>query len=175
LKLEWQRFYKEVFGYTTDFSKLQIPDKANGFNWLIIHARLKLSEIFKACKERFPIESCFTEMGKVDSNRSYPEIYAIWVRDRIEADRENKNRSARYFTTPCITFEERLLLEIWYYRMTGGEHLDTTNATLCTGSHYDHSGYVPTVCWRNKLIIGFCRYEAARNYIRTRSVITIPD
>ena len=44
-----------------------------------------------------------------------------------------------------ITLEERLLLEIEYFKKTG-KHLDVENWTLCSGSRYQ-DGYVPSAYW----------------------------
>ena len=58
--------------------------------------------------------------------------YAIRVRDRVEADEELKNRSARDLQQQGIlgiTIEEREIFELKYFTETG-QHLDIVNWTL---------------------------------------------
>jgi hypothetical protein len=72
--------------------------------------------------------------------------YITYVRDRQEADEENRDRRTDSFgQDDCITLEERLLYEIVYFLETG-LHLDKERITLCVGSRYS-DGTVPGVVW----------------------------
>jgi len=151
LLAEWVRFYHEVFGIEADFTDLQIPEKRDGFNWLIIMlAGLTPNKLFAKCQERFASWKHTDDLNTIKSVRTADKTYAIWVRDRIEADEENKNKS----TNDCksegingITLEERLLLELFYHWRTG-KHLDIDNWTLCSGSR-SPDGHVPYVDWHD--------------------------
>lgn len=146
---EWQSLYRELFGQEKGFSTLRIPERQLGVDRLIVVATgmipsrsfNKLMELMLGWKYRDNLDS-ITSVRKADHD------YAIWVRDRVEADEELKNKSANDLQKEninAITLEERLLLEIKYFRETG-KHLDVQNVTLCAGSR-DPDGYVPGVYW----------------------------
>jgi len=74
--------------------------------------------------------------------------YAVWFQNTVEADENLKNLSAYILkdkNIPGITLEERLLMELKYFKETG-KHLDINNITLCAGSRYSDGG-VPGVHW----------------------------
>ena len=59
-------------------------------------------------------------------------------KSNVEADEEYKYKSADDLQKAglehnSITLKERMLLELWYFKTTGG-HLDLNNWTLCNGS-----------------------------------------
>jgi hypothetical protein len=122
------------------------------FYRLIIVARgMTPQKLYNKCAELFP---CWKWTDRnldeiITSDRTTKDgAYAVWFRDRVEADEELKNLS-----TDClkernisgITLEERLLLELIYFRETGN-HLDIQNITLCSGSRRG-DGDVPLVDW----------------------------
>ena len=151
----WQNFYNDVFGIEADFSDLRIPEKQSGFDRLIVVAKGMTPQLlYDKCKELFP---CWKWTDKnldtiVKSERTAGnDAYAIWVRNRVEADEELKNLSAgdlKEKNIPGITLEERLIYELKYFKETGA-HLDRDNITLCAGSRYS-DGVVPVVCWRGQ-------------------------
>jgi hypothetical protein len=149
---EWQAFYREVFGQEVDFSGLKIPERHKGFDRLIILAQgMTPQRLYNKCKELFPTwkwtKKDLDEI--VTSDRTAQNgAYAIWVRDRVEADKEFKNLSANELKEKNIngiTLEERLIYELKYFKETG-KHLDIQNITLCSGSCFS-SGSVPVVHW----------------------------
>ena len=152
LLVDWQNFYNELFGIETDFSDLQIPEKQEGFDRLIIVAKEMTPQLlYDKCKELF---LCWKWTNKnldkiVKSERIAKNgAYAIWVRNRVEADEELKNLSAddlKKKNISGITLEERLIHELKYFKETG-KHLDRDNITLCAGSRYS-DGDVPDVYW----------------------------
>lgn len=74
--------------------------------------------------------------------------YAIWVRDRQEADEELQNKSADDIQREGLnteTLKERILHEWCHFEETG-KHLDEKNWTICAGSRGPDGG-VPGVCW----------------------------
>lgn len=147
--MEWESLYKEVFGLDKDFSNLQISERKEGFDRLIIVAQgMTPNRIFNKLKELMKTWKYSDDLDSITSVRKTDQDYAIWVRDRAEADEELKNKSANDLQKEgvnSITLEERLLLEIKYFRETG-KHLDVENITLCAGSR-DAGGGVPGVYW----------------------------
>jgi hypothetical protein len=165
----WENFYRETFGIECDFSNLQIPKKRKGFDRLIIVAQgMTPQKLFDKCKELF---LCWRWTDKnldemVNSERTSKNgAYAVWFRNRVEADEGLKNLSANDLEKrriPGITLEERLLLELKYFKETG-RHLDVERITLCSGSRDSVVGAVPGVGWcGGKLCIDW--YDPARCY-----------
>lgn len=148
----WAQFYYEVFHIDWDFSKLRIPEKREGFDrLLVVHQGLTPEKIFAKCREFFPVWKYSNNLDEIVSDRdSKNGTYAIWVRDRQEADEEEKNKSANQFKAENAvteTLPERLIHELKYFRETG-KHLDEKNYTLCAGSRHP-SGRVPNVYWNS--------------------------
>lgn len=165
--IDWQDFYSEIFKKKMDFSDLKIPEKKKGFNRLIIVADGMTSQIiYDKCKELFP--SWIWESKTLDcysDRNAEKESYAIWIRDRVEADRELRNFSVNYLKNQGIfgiTCEERLLYELKYFLKTG-KHLDVKNLTICSGSRY-HDGNVPVIQWYDY------KLEIGRYYVNCHSV-----
>lgn len=154
LKKDWENFYRDTFKIKSNFSQIEIPEKREGFEKLIIMEKgLTAQKLFDKCKELFlSRKRTDKNLDKVvTSDRSAKEkAYAIWVRDRIEADEELKNLSADDVKKQKLiteTLEERLLQELEYFTKNK-EHLDTENVTLCAGSRCS-DGSVPHVDWRD--------------------------
>ncbi|MBI2053939.1 MAG: hypothetical protein HYT36_01205 [Candidatus Staskawiczbacteria bacterium] len=178
LLADWIKFYKEVFGLELDFSGIKIPDSKPGFDRLLVVAQgMTPQRLFDKCKELFPswkyTDKSLDEVIKSDRTGENGH-YAIWARDRVEADEENKNRSADFLRqreTPEITLEERELYELKFFKETG-EHLDMKNWTLCAGSR-NSDGDVPSAFWDDG------RFRVSWNYasnhyddLRSRSVVS---
>lgn len=151
---EWVVFYKNVFGLDCDFSSVKIPERKPGFNRLIIVAQgMTPQKLFDKCAELFPswkyTKKSLDEI--VISERTAKDgAYALWARDRIEADEENKDLSADFAKERGLigeTLEERLLHELKFFKETRG-HLDGESVTLCIGSRYT-DGLVPNAGWCN--------------------------
>lgn len=151
----WQSFYKDAFRVKKDkkdLSNLAVPGRKPGFDRLVVVIPGMTPErLFQKCRELFPAWK-WTDRnldGVVISERTAKDdAYAVWFRDRVEADEEFKNLSANNLKergTPGITLEERLLMELEYFMRTG-KHLDIQNVTLCAGSR-DSDGDVPGVRW----------------------------
>lgn len=180
IKKDWQDFYKEVFGIETDFSKIKIPEKQEGFERLIIMEKgMTAQKLFDKCKELFPVDKYDEEnLDKVVTlDRSAVEkAYAIWIRERVEADEELKGFSAYSIKMDKIateTLEERLLDEIKFFKKTGG-HLDSGGTwTLCSGSRiFDDN--VPVVYWRDEgeMRVGWEPSKRYRSWIGHRQVVS---
>ncbi|MEK9185955.1 MAG: hypothetical protein AAB863_04230 [Patescibacteria group bacterium] len=149
---DWQSFYKKFFGLDTDFSSIRIPERKSGFDRLLIIAQgFTPNRVYDACSpQNF---ACWRYVDDLDvsvthNDRVPTEHYAIWVRDRQEADEELKNISANDLQKKKIngiTLLERMVFGLKYWSETG-RHLDVKNVTLCAGSRH-RDGYVPRVCW----------------------------
>ncbi|OGY41847.1 MAG: hypothetical protein A2Y67_03265 [Candidatus Buchananbacteria bacterium RBG_13_39_9] len=159
---EWREIYRED-GIEADFSNLWIPAYKKGFDRLIVIPKgLKIQQVYDNCAKLFPCLKNFIlfprpnsgdiNLDKLVTNNDRDPAnggYAIWLRDRIEADKELKSLSANDLEKKKIsgiTLLERLLYELKYYKETG-EHLDVKNHTLCSGSR-DSIG--------NPAIVGLC-------------------
>lgn len=172
---DWQNFYQKVFGIKTDFSNLKIPEKKQGFDRLIIVVQgMTPQRLFKKCAETFPCwrwtENKFDTI--VQSERTSEKgAYAVWFRNRIEADKELKGLSANELKEgkiTGITFEERLLYELKYFMETG-KHLDKGTSTLCSGSWRSHEEFtVPTIYWGDNWLYIFW-YNSNYHSIEMRS------
>ncbi len=149
LLADWQRFYKKHFNLDKDFSTLRIPEQKEGFDRLIVVVEgMTPEKLFSAIKSLTPAWKHSDNLDAIVSERKADKDYAIWVRDRQEADEELKNKSANDLNQegiPGITLEERLLYELKFFDETG-KHLDVQKITLCAGSR-DPDGYVPGVSW----------------------------
>ena len=105
--------------------------------------------------------------------------YAIWVRERVEADEELANLSADDLVAKKakmkfadITPLERMLYELKFFMETG-KHLDIQNVTLCSGSR-DSDGSVPCACWRDSGFRVDWDYRGDRlSSLRSREVVTL--
>jgi hypothetical protein len=173
---EWERFYQEVFGISVDLENLVLPEKCDGFNWLIVVLEgMDNNRLIDKCVDCLE-DCCYTgdDLNDIKSVRTTEKTYAIWVRDRIEADEENKNKSANDCEKEGlngITLEERLLLELFYHWRTC-KHLDIQNVTLCSGSR-GPDGDVPRVYWRDgELSVDYDYPDDSDVYLRSRSAVS---
>jgi len=179
---EWQDFYQGL-GIKVDFSNLQIPGKQQGFNRLIIVAEGMTPQfLYDKCKGLF-LCGRWTDKSLdevVTSDRTAKNnSYAVWVRNRVEADEELKNLSANDLkkkSIPGITLEERLIYELKYFQETG-EHLDIDHSTLCSGSRcsvtLSPAAAVPNVGWGDGFLLVYYFYpDDAFPSLRARQVVS---
>ncbi len=152
---DWERFYQDVFGLQKNFSGLKVPSKQPGFDRLLVVAKgMTPSRIYSRMKELMPAWKYWDNLDSITSDRKADQDYAIWVRDRVEADEELKNKSANQLKQEGIqgiTLEEYLLFVLKYFKETlqggqAGKHLDIDSWTLCAGSR-GSGGRVPRVHW----------------------------
>lgn len=127
--------------------------------------------LWEECKKLFP---CWIYDEKfLDTITSERKgNYTIYFKSVQEADEENKNLSAKDLEVKGIkgiTLEERLLLEIEYFKKTG-KHLDTNSWTLCSGSRAD--GSVPGAAWDcGKFSVGWNHPGSRYDDLRARSAV----
>ena len=174
---DWIAFYRKYFNLDPDLSGLEIPDHQEGFDRLIVVAKgLTLNQVFGVCKKQFP---CYRYLEDLD-NAIRPDdrcaqngAYAIWVRDRIEADEENKNQSFNKRRTQVCDDEnilERVVHELKYFDETG-KHLDINNWTL-TSSLWS-SGSAVYACWSvDRFYVGWNDPDYSFSNLRARSAVS---
>jgi hypothetical protein len=180
---EWEKFYQKVFGLTVDLSQVRVPDPRDGFNLLVVMLQgLTAQKLFDKCKELFRawkwtdknLDEILDQAKSVHNPAN--GNYAIWLRDRVEADEELKNRSANNLqqdNVRGITLEGRLLLELFYYWKTG-KHLDVQNWTLCSGSRC-FGGSVPDVSWSSgvdRLDVSWYGPGSSDDSLRSRETVS---
>ncbi len=176
---EWEKFYKNLFGIKADFSNLQIPKKQKGFDRLIVMAQgITPQTAFNKCEELFPcqkwtnriLDEVVTHSDRIAKDSSY----AVWFRDRVEADVELRSIFADKLKEKGIlgiTLEERLIYELKFFKETK-KHLDKQIITLCSGSCYSDDG-VPVVGWRDsKLEVFWYTHSNADGPVSSRQVIS---
>jgi hypothetical protein len=149
--VDWQKFYHDEFGIAMDAASIRVPERRRGFDRIIVVAGgLTIQQVYDKCESLFPCWK-YTDSDLdtvVSRNDRDPKngTYAVWLRDRVEADEELKNKSANNLKRKGIkgiTLLERLLFGLKYFRETG-KHLDIINWTLCAGSRHS-DGDVPSV------------------------------
>lgn len=170
---DWQTFWHDL-GSKADLSGLIIPSYRNGFNRLIVDVPdVSCQEIYDQCKELFPCwkwtDKSLDEVVIFNERTAKNGSYAVWCRERVEADEELKKLSVDDIRQKCLatlTLKERLIYELKYFKETG-KHLDIDNWTLCAGSRYD-DGCVPRVRWYDDWMYVY-RFSSVYAYERLRS------
>lgn len=153
--LDWVKFYQEVFGLELDPASITLPSEREGFGWIVLVANdLTRTAVFEKCRERFAgkVWKYYDDLNKAVTvnDRESIGMYAIRVRDRVEADEEHKGKSANMAKAEGLkgmTNLERMLLELWYHWKTQ-DHLDKNTLTICSGSRYA-DGDVPNANWND--------------------------
>lgn len=145
----WNQFYRG-FGIAADFSEADIPTVAPGYRIIGITKGLTINRAIDVARSKFPVLVSCDDMDALvmKNDRTSEKAYFVAFRDRVEADEENKNKSANDLEKegkPTITLLERIVMEIEYFQRTGS-HLDIKNWTLCAGSR-SADGCVPSVSW----------------------------
>lgn len=182
---KWHQHYKDIYSVDVTFSGIQVPEFQPGFGWLIPPIpEIPTNVVWEqGCRANFPCRSHHgddLESAISTNDRSYTNgTYIVWVRDRVEADVELKNLSARQLKDKGIsgiTIDERLRLEVFYWWNTGGKnngkHLDFHNVTLCNGSRFPN-GCVPRVRQLdNELWVYRCLSGEADDSLRSRQVVS---
>lgn len=176
--IDWQRFYRDFFEIKTDFSQVKIPETQPDFDRLIVVAKgFTPNQVFEVCQKNFSCGRYTKDLDKTTkgcNDREPREHYAIWARDRQEADGELKSLSAdtlKEKNIKGITLLERLIFELKFWDETG-KHLDEKNITLCPASR-DSDGFVPFAYWLDgKFIVRWSFPQLANPRLRARAVVS---
>ena len=179
--VQWEALYRE-FGIAADLTGLRIPAKRRGFDRLIVVPRgIKIQQAYNACASTFPCwkwtgEDLDAVVSENDRDPNRDGAYAVWMRERAEADEEWKNKSANQLRERkilTITLLERLLYELKFFKETG-RHLDIANVTLCSGSRF-RDGRVPDVSFdefSGEVRVLWCDPGDADGVLRSREVVS---
>ncbi len=127
------------------------------------------------CKKQFNCLNLSQLVTKNDRN-PHPLIYAVWIRDGVEADKETQglsaNNLAKKKNVKGITLLERLLFELKYFSETK-KSLDLESITLCSGSRCS-DGSVPSVCWFADSLYVYCyNPDGLDEGLRSRVVVSL--
>ena len=140
IRLDWQKFYKEKFNWTVDFSSVIIPPMPTVGQWrlLLIPKGMTLNFAFQIASGLFTSWRYNNDLdGVVTKNiRNTENHYAVWIRDEVEPDKEFLGKSTRQSDPDMkigITLLERIIFEIKYFTETRN-HLDIKGLTFCSGS-----------------------------------------
>lgn len=177
-KEDWVKFYRYYFGMDLELSEIVFPNRKPFFDRLIVVAKeLTPNLVYGVCEKNF---QCWRYTENLDriifhNDRSPYQAYAIWVRDRVEADEELKNLSAcqiRDMNISSITLLEYLVYQLRYWHETQ-KHLDADNYTICMGS-CDANKNIFCGRWVGKssiFKIDLRSYETRADNLRARQVI----
>ena len=177
---EMAEFYGEVYGISK-MPEVILPNVVEGFSWgLILQHESQCIYVTKNDLKSFGnYFSGFPKLAEYDmdiitkSVRDANKPYAIWLRDRIEADQEFEGKSydsLQKLGINGITLAERIRLERWFFWRTK-KYLDQSTVTICSGS-CTSEGFVPLVKAGN--YVYFVKHDTASNLsLRTREVISI--
>lgn len=169
-RVKWEDRWKR------DLSGLWVPEHQDGFDRLLVipqgmtpnaaYGRLESAGI--------PAWRYIADLNTIFSSRLPNAYYAVWIRDRQEADEEWQGKSANdalALFVNGITLTEWLVAEENYFCETG-KHLDEQSITLCAGSR-DPAGLVPRVDWDDsKVDVGWCGAYDAFGSVRLREVVS---
>ena len=175
----WQALFDSV-NIDCDVSELTIPQQQPGFDRLIVVPKgLMMNKLVEIMRKRFDMWLYIDDLDKAitkNDRLNEKSAYAIWVRDRIEADEELKSMSANEIAKAeivGITAPERLLYGLVYFHETG-KHLDIKNVTLCTGSRLA-DGRVLGVYWHpdnREVSVGWFSTSRSYSHLRARAVVS---
>ena len=149
----WPRFWR-AFGYRYDHEALILPEYRDGFGWSVVtpeRDQWPMSRLLhEVCQRIFPIYSFYNDqdLDGIISTAEPTGAHVVLTRDRVEADEEHKNKSAKTIEAENISTmppRQRAVLEARYFMETG-EHLDIVSVTICAGSRYA-DGFVPYAYW----------------------------
>lgn len=145
--------------------------------WLItVPKGMTVEKALEECKKNFDVYCWYDNFKGMTNDREPTEEYTAKFKANIEADEELKNLSANELKEKGIkgiTLLERLLLELDYFKRTGG-HLDVDKVTLCSGSRRS-GGRVPRVHWNaghRKLYVHWYCLSNSDSRLRARAVVS---
>ncbi len=180
IREEWQKFYKEKFNWTVDFSAVIIPAMPTVRKWrlVFIPKGMTMNLAFKIASDLFPSWRYSDDLDAVVTKniRNTDNHYAIWVRDEVEPDQEFLGKSTRQADPDMflgITLLERIIFEIKYFTETGG-HLDVKGLTFCSGSRFA-DGDVPYTYLVDggEFDVGWCDLAHAGSRCGIRSAVSL--
>lgn len=178
---DWSKFLKEVFKLgLPSRKKIILPKTRPGFGWgIITPGGMTIERAIQSYADICPIWRWTDDDldGITTSVRNADNTHVVWVRDRIEADEEQRGKSyndLQIAGISGITLSERLLLGRWFYYKTS-RHLDVFNVTRCDGSLCSDcsDGRVPGVSWRDGGIFSLRKFgpDFCNDDVRSREAV----
>lgn len=179
----WAKVY-EVLGMSKEYSEFVKAHeaKANPDLWIIPVLKgvtcNKVVQVLRGLNVKFNLYADDLDKAVPENDRdpNRDDSYLIGFAKNVEADEENKSKSANKLAEgnhKGITLLERLMLELAYFLATK-QHLDVKNITLCTGSR-DSDGYVPRVYWdadHAGVFVDWYSPDYAFGVLRSRSAVS---
>jgi hypothetical protein len=152
----WVGFYNKFFNTALDLSDVKVPEHLPEFGRHVVVLRaLHQLKVFELMGKYFPCRTDDMDKVAIRSDRDpVSGTYIICIRDKVEADQEMKNLSAKHLQKKAvngITLLERMLYELKYWDETG-KHLDEQGTTLCLGS-INSDGTFPGVYWDDNCFV----------------------
>ncbi len=191
----WKGFWDQVAGTKINIHNVKIPDHQPGFDQLIFmpeEVKMTNNSIFDLCNRHFE-KPYWKYYDNLDREITYHDrnpnngSYAILVRDREEADEENKDLPPRHFwdeepdgaprlSKICTeTYLERMVHGLHYFKRAS-RHLDRKFITLCPASRYRY-GRSPHVDFDpsdGKVYVLCCAPDNHSPGWRARSAVSLP-
>lgn len=177
---EWNDFYKKTFaGFAFSSLSPQVvpPRKPRLFNWLVlIPYGIGMVEICEVLKRKNWVDEEIDFRSLVSDRYSFNcGSYGVWTPATFEAYDcfPSGRRVRKRFSIGIMTLEERLILELFWYRKEG-KHLDSLRGTICSGSMDISNKTIPIVCWESrskKLRITFIRPQNFPQWVYPRPVV----
>ncbi|MBP9802895.1 MAG: hypothetical protein KBD14_01135 [Candidatus Pacebacteria bacterium] len=138
----WQKFYKDQFDWTVDFSQIIIPEKPKSGNWILIFIAegMTMNLAFKKASKLFAAWKCADDLNKTTPNvRNTKNSYAVWVKDYHEFE---PYPEFLFYSTRLsemllsVTLLEVIILEMKYFTETGNHFLKNKVVIFCGDSRY---------------------------------------
>ncbi len=172
--------YKSLYRMNPDFSNLYIPERVVGFDRLVIIVKglnfKKWIETSRTIHEVFLYDENLDGSVTVNDRTPKDRSYGVWIRDRQEADKELKGKSAERLVaeeTKTNTLLERLVAGTDYL-FDKKCHMDIENVTLCSGSRGSDGG-VPSVGWdadKREVKVDWYNPSNSDSDLRARAVVS---
>jgi len=182
--LDWAKVY-EILGMATEYAEFAKTHKveANPDLWVVpVIKGFTCNKVVQALHQLQVEMYLYFYIDNLDKavlqNDRDPNkgSYLIGFAKNVEADEQNKGKSARKLAEEGhkgITLLERLFLELGYFLATG-KHLDIQKLTLCSGSR-NSDGDVPGVYWNSdysKVYVNWYGLDDAYDDLRSRSAVS---
>lgn len=169
----YRRFFKNLVYKMPEYGHWIIPViKDINYHKLIVALNMAGTKVRSNCR------NLNEEIAFNDRNPDIDNSYLIAVRATVEADENNKRKSANTLVVednPGITALEYMLLYYAYY-LTTNHHLDVVASTLCEGSRFSLRGVPRMFTTPNKfLCITWSHDTEFDEFFRSRSVTFIPS
>ena len=182
--INWQMTYRKLGmerEYEAALKTLTIPSE-NPQLWIGLMLKLSICNEVVAAFRRDGVQ-VYTYREDLDaglevhaSRGTIKCPYIVGFKRAVEADDENKNKSANFLAEENhkgMMLPERLVWGYGYW-VTAKEHLDVKSITLCSGSRYSDGGVPSVDCGPGSrgVYVVYCNPDDAYDVLRSRSVVS---